>query len=382
MHRIDRIRISGFRKLLAVDLHMKPLLVLIGANGVGKTSLLDAFSLLSTSASGKLSDMVSQLGGVASILTRGKCDSVSFHVDMNVPGHEPLAYELHLAPTGTGYSISRESLSQRRPGFADPFLHINSLGNDIRYYEIEENRLVRPDWEHSPLETSLAQVPKMFRQPEELRRILATATQYHALDVGPRAPVKMPQPMKPATLPGPGGEDIVPYLYSLRESDKSRFDAITDSLHAAFSDFEELNFPPVAAGMLAMTWKDRKFSRPMYMHELSEGTLRFLWLVSLLQSPTLSTVTMIDEPEVSLHPELLGLLAELMREASTRTQLIIATHSDRLIRFLNPGEVVVMDTDEQGCAMATWADTMDLEEWLKDYSLDEVWRLGRMGGRS
>jgi len=192
----------------------------------------------------------------------------------------------------------------------------------------------------------------------------------------------MPQQMKPATLPGPDGEDLVPYLYYLRETDRNRFDVITGSLRAAFPDFEEISFPPVAAGMLAMTWKDRNFSKPIYMNELSEGTLRFLWLVSLLQSPNLSTVTMIDEPEVSLHPELLSLLADLMREASTRTQLIIATHSDRFIRFLKPEEVIVMDIDEEGCSSSTWADQLDLDHWLSEFTLDELWQMGRMGGRS
>ena len=133
---------------------------------------------------------------------------------------------------------------------------------------------------------------------------------------------------------------------------------------------------------MAMTWKDKGFAKPFYMHELSEGTLRFLWLVALLQSPSLSTITMIDEPEVSLHPELLNLLVDLMREASQRTQLVVATHSDRLIRFLRPEEVVVMDVGEDGFATATWADTMNLEAWLTEYSLDEVWRMGQMGGRS
>jgi predicted ATPase len=107
-----------------------------------------------------------------------------------------------------------------------------------------------------------------------------------------------------------------------------------------------------------------------------------LWLTSLLQSPGISTITMIDEPEVSLHPGLLSLLADLMREAAQRTQLIVATHSDRLIRFLKPEEVVVMDIGEDGSATAVWADTMDLEVWLKEYSLDEVWHMGRMGGRA
>ena len=382
MFKINRVEIDGFRRLIDINLPVKPFMVLIGANGVGKTSFLDVFSLLSASASGNLNSKLSDLGGIANILTRGKSEEISFLVDMNVPGHRPLEYELHIQPKGNAYSISREILSQHRDGYNEPFKHIDSADGDIRYYEIDGKRLTWPEWEPNPNETSLAQVPKMFRQPEEMRRILATATQYHVLDVGPRAPVKLPQAMKPATLPGPDGEDIVPYLYYLRESDRNRFDVIVDSLKSAFPGFVELNFPPVAAGMLAMTWKDRNFNKPFYMNELSEGTLRFLWLASLLQSPNLSTVTMIDEPEVSLHPELLSLLADLMREASSRTQLIVATHSDRFIRFLKPEEVVVMDINEEGCATAIWADELDLDQWLADYSLDEVWRMGRMGGRA
>jgi len=382
MNKINRIKINGFRRLFNVDLLVRPFMVLIGANGVGKTSFLDALSVLSASASGDLNGILSQFGGIGNLLTRGKSEYLSLLVDMTVPGHEPLEYEIRLAPQGAAYSISKELLCQQRLNFGDPFKHIDSTYGDIRYYETEVNRLVRPDWEHNPLETSLSQVPKMFRQPEELRRILATATQYHALDVGPRAPVKMPQAMKPATLPGHDGADLVPYLYYLREGDRDRYEAVLDTLKTAFPDFEELNFPPVAAGMLAMTWKDKKFSKPIYMNELSEGTLRFLWLTALLQSPYLSTITMIDEPEVSLHPELLSLLADLMREAAQRTQLVVATHSDRFIRFLKPEELVVMDLDDDGYASAVWADTMELDRWLAEYSLDEVWRMGRMGGRS
>ncbi len=382
MQKINRIKITGFRRLYDVDLRIRPLMVLIGANGVGKTSLLDVLSLLSASAAGRLNSALSELGGVTSVLTRKEADAVSLLVDMEVPGQKPLEYYLSLSPKGTGYAITREVLSQTREGYAEPFKHVDSRDGDIRYFEIEKRGLLRPEWEHDPLETSLSQVPKMFREPEELRRILGSATQYHVLDVAPRAPVKLPQQMKPATLPGADGEELVSCLYYLREGDPARFESIVDSLTAAFHDFECLNFPPVAAGMLAMTWKDKNFAKPLYMNELSEGTLRFLWLASLLQSPGLSTITMIDEPEVSLHPELLSLLADLMREAAQRTQLIVATHSDRLIRFLRPDEVVVMDIGEDGFATATWADTMDLEKWLAEYSLDEVWRMGRMGGRS
>ena len=91
---------------------------------------------------------------------------------------------------------------------------------------------------------------------------------------------------------------------------------------------------------------------------------------------------MIDEPEVSLHPELLSLLADLLREASQRTQLIVATHADRLIRYLKPCEVLTINVNEHGAAEMTWADELDLDKWLEEYTLDEVLRMGRIGGRS
>lgn len=382
MHPIDHIGICGFRRLHQIELALRPMMVLIGANGVGKTSLLDAISLLSASAAGNLNRMLGQLGGLGNNLTIDHSHELSFQVKMTVPGHNPLEYTLSVAPSGTSYYFPQERLSQARPGYPEPFKHIDSAHGDVRYYEITESKLLRPTWEHNALETSLSQVPKMFPQPEELRRILATTTQYHALDVGPRAPVKLPQQMQPADMPGEDGQYLLPFLYNLRESDTARFEAIIDTLRAAFPSFRELRFPSVAAGTLAMTWHDAHFTKPVYAHQVSEGMLRFLWLVALLQSPGLSTVTMIDEPEVSLHPQLLSLLANLMREASLRTHLVVATHSDRLVRFLQPKEVLVMDEREDGCAQVTWGDDLDLDKWLADYRLDDVWRMGLMGGRS
>jgi energy-coupling factor transporter ATP-binding protein EcfA2 len=128
-----------------------------------------------------------------------------------------------------------------------------------------------------------------------------------------------------------------------------------------------------------MTWRDGSFSKPLYMHQVSEGMLRFVWLATLLQSPGLTALTLLDEPEVSLHPELLNLLAGLMREAANRTQIVVATHSESLIMFLKPSEIVVMDVAEDGTANLQWADKMKLDQWLDEYTLDELWRNGRLG---
>jgi len=377
--RFQEISIKGFRRLADVQLEMRPLCVLIGANGIGKTSLLDVFSLLASSAQGSLNAALSELGGLSALITYDRAEEIALGISMETEKDtQTHRYSLLIKPQGPSYIIEQEALHQVHGPIA--FDSIDSHGGDVRY--LDHGQVVRPTWDHNPLETSLAQVPKVFLWPEDFRRRLASSTLYHTLDVEARSPVRLPQLMRPAGLPGNNGEDLIPCLYYLREADRDRFEAIEDSLHAAFPSFARLDFPPVAAGALALVWRDKRFSKPLYANQLSEGMLRFLWLVTLLQSPQLPAVTLIDEPEVSLHPDLLSLLADLFREASHYTQLVIATHSDRLVRFLKPSEVVALDSTHDGMAKLTWADKLDLDEWLAEYSLDEVWRRGRMGARA
>jgi predicted ATPase len=381
-YKIERINIKGYRRLLNADIRMRPLTVMIGSNGVGKTSILEVFSLLASSANGKLKETISKAGGIQEILTSGKSNDISFNLSMSVPDHNPLIYSLSLKPKGLSYEIRSETLTQLRHGYDAPFKYIESSGADIEYYNPDKKKLETPSWEHSCFETSLSQVPKMYKEPEIFRNQLSSSIYYsaYALTLGPDAPIRLPQKMQPATHPGSNGEYLVSCLYYLRETDRDIFEAVEDTLSVAFPSFVRLNFPPVAAGTMSMTWEDENFSKPVYMTQLSEGTLRFLWLITLLQSPDLTAVTLIDEPEVSLHPQLLNILSETFREASKRTQLIIATHSGALIRFLKPSEVVVLDSEE-GLTKIIRADNLDLEKWLKEYNLEELWMMGRMGGK-
>lgn len=380
MTTIAQISIRGYRKLVDVSLSLQPFCVLIGANGSGKTSFLEVLSLLAASGNSQMAAKISDLGGIGDILTRDKAAALELDLSMPIEGHKPLDYKLRIEPRGQGYWIGREMLTQHR-GSPTPFKHIEAENGNVRYFDMSTSRLVRPSWAMDPLETALAQVPRMFREPEDLRRTIAATTFYASLDVAPKSRVRLPQQMRPVTLPGAQGEDLVSCLYSLRENDPDRFEVLEDTLAAAFPDFERLAFPPAAAGMLAMTWKDKNYSRPMYMHQLSEGTLRFLWLATLLGSRDLPPIVLLDEPEVSLHPGLQSLLVKLMREASSRSQIVVATHSDRLVRFLRPEELLVVET-EGGAARFTWADAMQIDDWLSDYSLDELWRTKRLGETS
>ena len=376
MYQVSRFGIKGFRRLLNVDLEIRPFMTVIGVNGVGKTSLLDAFSLLSASAEGNLSKRLSELGGIGNILTRGKSGAMDFSVNMDISNHERFEYILQLVPQGAAYSIVSEVFNQWQGESPNWEKGSDSFDSHSSFVTRKDNTLqfnVLADDE-----TTLSQIPDAYKTAKTCRRILASTIKYHTIDVGPRSHVRLPQQMKPAADPGMNGEDLIPFLYNIRESSQDKFEIITDTMKAAFPDFKEFGFPPVAAGMLTMTWKDRNFSRPLYVNELSDGTLRFLWLASLLQSPILPSITMIDEPDVSLHPEQMRLLVDLMREASSRTRLVIATHSDRIVRFVKPEELMVFDIDEEGGTSAAYADSFDLESWLSKYRLDELWSMGHL----
>ena len=290
-------------------------------------------------------------------------------------------YTLELAERSVGYVIRREHLTQHRdPAMPQPHFYIQNAPGRYRYFDPNTRKLESPTWEYKELETALAQVPRMYREPADFRRMLHETLLYHHVDVSRRGVIRLPQDLRPVSLPGPNGEDLYAALYNLRTEDEASFDRIEEALRAAFPGFRKLEFPLVGAGKATLAWYQEGFTKAFYPNQLSEGMLRFLWLSTILLSPQLPPITLIDEPEVSLHPELLKILAGLIREAARRTQLIVATHADRLIRWMEPTEIAVVDKEEDRTRI-TWADTLDLADWLKKYTLDELWLMGELGGR-
>lgn len=379
---LSRLSISGYRRLRSVDIALRPLNLLIGANGVGKSSVLEVIQLLSLSADGRLERAITEAGGFASLVTAdGATNDLSVAAEVPHSAEPWVRYDLDLVASGLFYAIAREFLTPMISGPGGAPHYIAAQGSNIGYRQ--DGQYIKPNWDYRVTETALSQVPKNYREAERFRQSLIDISPlYHCLDVSTRSPVRTPQVLTHTLTPGINGEDLVSCLYTIRETDRDRFEAIEDALRVAFPTFERLDFPPFAGGRVMLAWRDQGFTRPFHAGELSEGTLRFLWLVAILQSPKLPWITLIDEPEVSLHPELLRLLADLMREASERTQLIVATHSDRLVGFLEPSELIVCDRDDNGGMTVKWADELDLKAWLEDYTLDHLWSMGRLGGRA
>jgi predicted ATPase len=377
------VSVRGYRRLSNVSLALRPLNVLVGANGVGKSSLLEVFRLLGMSANRRLQATITESGGLQSVLTAdGKTSELRLETTFRQADQKSITYELVLAESGAFRfpAVAHEHLSRHDADTTQPPVVLIDSGGGLIRHGIADLPITNGNYD--PAESALSQSDP-FTDSASFQHILGSMSAiHHSLDVSRRAPVRIPQTFAPAQTPGANGEDLVSCLFTMRETDHDRYEAVEDALRAAFRTFERLEFPPVAAGLFSLGWRDKDFTRALYSSELSEGTLRFLWLATLLQSPGLPKITLIDEPEVSLHPEMLRLLTDLMREASERTLLIVATHADRFVRFLDPSELVACDQDEAGCMTVQRADELDIDAWMQDYTLDQLWSMGRLGGRS
>jgi predicted ATPase len=385
--RFTELRIEGYRSLVNIILPLRSLNVMIGPNGSGKTSVLEVFQLLKDATQENLAEALERLGGLSAVLSRvsNYPDHLKIALEVDVQSErsqEPMCYRFELAPRDVSYVIPFERLEwQWDPLAAKPYRYIDAYYENVHYADPGSIGMVRPTWDYHRLELALAQVPRMYEEPEALRGALARTRHFSFLDVGRRSVVRLPQSLTPTTSPGPNGENLYSALYNLRAVHPDVYSRIEDALRLAFPEFRHLEFPVVGAGQVTLAWYQESLGGPLYPSELSEGTLRFLWLTTVLLSPQASPITLIDEPEVSLHPELLKLLAGLLQDASTRGQVIVATHSSDLVRWLQPEEVLVLDKADAQTRF-TWADTLNLEEWLQEYTLGDLWLMGTLGGRS
>jgi predicted ATPase len=386
--KLKEIHIEGYRSLLDVTLSLRDLCVMIGANGSGKTALLEVFLLLQRAAEANLAKHLDTLGGAQAILSQtadspARAIKISLSADLEKSAsQEPIKYRLELAPRGTGYAFPSERLEWHRDvGAANPFIYIDAQYDRVSYFDPETRRLNHPTWNYNVHELALAQVPRMYTEPEALRSLLASILFFSSLDVNQRAVIRLPQSLTPERYPGPNGENLYSALYNLEAMDSKTYRRIEELLRIGYPSFDRLKFPVVGAGQVTLAWYQKGLSKPLYPNQLSEGTLRFLWLITVLLSPDAPAILLLDEPEVSMHPELLKLLAGLLQDVAIRSQVLVATHSPDLIRWLQPSEVLITEKNEAGTTEYTWADSLNLDEWLKEYTLRDLMVMGTLGGR-
>lgn len=364
-------------------LRLKPLNVLIGPNGSGKSNLIEAVSLL-RAAPTHLAAPVRDGGGIRDWLWRGKENAeatVEVIVENPLKEGVPIRHKIVFSESVQKFILVDERIENERPvGRANEPFFFYKYNNGYPYLSIKgENRQLQHE-EVEPDESILSQ----RKDPEQYPEITYLGKQYGRIRIyrewsfgrytPPRQPQKADQPNDQLSETF---ENLGLVLNRLRGDYKIKIKILENlqQLYQGIEDYDVL----IQGGTVQVFFHENRFQIPAT--RLSDGTLRYLCLLAILCNPEPPPVVCIEEPELGLHPDILPSLARLLKDAASRTQLFVTTHSDILVDELSddPESVIVCEKIEGKTTMKR-LQSKDLEKWLEKYRLGQLWMRGEIGG--
>ncbi len=391
--KISTLQIEGFRSLYEVDWKPGDLNVVIGPNGSGKSNLLKVLELLSASARGRLGRQIQREGGMEPVVWDGRISQVTFKLRTSPldPARDSLTYELTLARLGmsSAYYIKHELLGNDEGVAAgekpEPLKLVERTPQQALVYDEEGRRLTAPVESVPEEETLLSLAAGPFtanRWITAYQNRLAGWRIYHDFQTHAESPVRQPSLARHETAVEADGSNLVAVLHTLYTGSREFKQDLNSALMAAFGeDFEELLFPPAADQRIQMRVRWRSLKREQTTADLSDGTLRFLFLIAILANPNPPALIAIDEPETGLHPAMLPIVAEYAAEAALHTQVIFTTHSAEFLdAFHGVTPVTTIVKWEEGKTQLQVVDAATLNYWLKEYTLGKLFRSGNLEG--
>ncbi len=366
---LTAISIDGYRSVRKIHLPVGHLTVLVGRNGVGKTNLYRALELVAAAARGTITREIAAEGGVESVLwagprRRGEFTRLRLGVELGDLAYRieiglPAPMEAALSPTEP--LVKAEELVFR--GDRKPVTLVERKGPSA-WLRDEEGRRVTYERALIPSETALAafQDAGRFAELDGVRRALLDWRFYHDFRSDKDSPIRRPPLAITTPTLSSDGADLAAALatvINIRDEAPAIEAAIADAFPGATLDVDIID------GRVSMSLQLADMPRPLAAHEFSDGTLGFLCLVGALCGYRLPGFIALNEPENSLHPELIGPLARLIGRASERTQVWVVTHSQALAEALAEGEGaaprVVIKQDG-----ATWIEGLSLTGRIDD----------------
>lgn len=384
MPAIKHITVHGFKSIKHLDkLALLPINVLIGANGSGKSNFIGVFAFLQAIREGRLRDYVARAGGADRVLYFGSkvTEELKLHVEFEgaVRQDEVNQYEIEL--TATEVDELYPSIDTEFVSFWNNKTHPEPFKEPISGHDGEAG-ISNPD----------AKVIASY-----VRDYLASWRIYHFHDTSPSSPIKRTGDLHDNRFLRPDGSNLAAFLYRLREGASRRgrkrrrsqktqtaYRMIRDTVRMAAPFFEDFLLEPMALNeeKIRLEWLHRGSDAYFDASSLSDGTLRFIALATLLLQPVSlrPSVILLDEPELGLHPYAITLLASMVKQASVKTQIVLATQSPILLDYFDPEDVLVADRLD-GATQFNRLKSDQLTEWLEDYSLGQLWEKNELGGR-
>lgn len=390
---IQHLKVSGLLSFghKGIDLPMRKLNVLIGPNGSGKSNLLEVINLFREAPSPlhSIAGPIMEDGGIHEWLwkegVRGEGAPVSAIVACRVASRKKgVSYEHALQIDNYGdavglYSESIGEVASGRKRDRQVYNRIEGFGATLWTKPGGLSRKLR-DSRLNSSSSILAQIrdPGRYAVLSYLQEQYSSIQLYRDWSFGPHAMLRKPgRPDDRADALGRSGLNLAAVAASI--SGKTKKQVIT-GMQILYPDVRDLHVRPGPAGTLQLYLEEGN-EVEIPASRLSDGTLRYLALLLILLNPKPAPLTVIEEPEMGLHPDVIPEVARLLEEASERTQLVVTTHSRMLVDCLgdDPESVIVCEKHD-GESVFERLDGQRMKVWLEKYSLGELWSKGELGG--
>ena len=363
MSALKSIKLSGFRSIKEMSLELRPLNILIGANGAGKSNLIAFFKLVNELMGGRLQQHIGATGRATGNLHFGPSITpqleakMVFEVDNGTDTYHTRLF--HAA--GDSLIFAEETLSYQITGFPTP--KAVSLGAGHR-----ETRIGDAAEEDEPAASVL-------------RHLLNHCRVYHFHDTSPTARVRQYCYVGDDRWLMPDAANLAAVLYALKSHQETAYRRIVRTIRQVAPFFEDFDLEPTDSRDIILNWRHRNSDLIFGPHQLSDGTLRAICLISLLLQPkeNLPYLIVADEPELGLHPYALDVIASLFQEASDHTQVLVSTQSSAFLNAFEPEDIVVVERNDEATDFIR-PDAEKLYAWLEDYALGEIWEKNIIGG--
>ncbi len=353
---LERIKIEGFKSIKSLDLSLGPINLLIGSNGVGKSNFVSFFKLVNKIYEQRLQQYALQQG-VENLMHFGRKETKQIFGHLSFGNN---VFEFSLVPNSQGglFIEKEESILPKTQAFRKRYFDVNLTESKIKDSDRERDSY--------------------------LRKHLESYKIYHFHDTSETAPLRSRAQVNDNRILRENGSNLPAYLYFLKLKYPKNYKRIESIVQSIVPDFDRFELQPMALdeNSIELNWSE--INQPEHYFNathLSDGSLRFIALVTLLEQPVLPQVILIDEPELGLHPVAIEKLAGLIKSVAARgCQMIVSTQSVNLLNHFEAEDIITVDR-EGGKSVFSRIDSEALKHWLADYSLGELWTKSLIKGQ-
>lgn len=345
--------------------------VLIGANGVGKSNIVSFFQLLNFAMSGSLQTYIGENGFADAFLYYGSKNTDRIKAKLNfssADSNNVYAFQLAYA-AGDSLIYTDETISFRKKGEGKPFKLTMEVGK-------KESQL------YGALKSQYSSTVRVFM------RLLKGCQYFQFHDTTKEAKIRKSVYIGDNKYLRSNAGNLAAFLYGIKNQDggEKYYERIVRYIQQVMPQFGNFIMEPsvIDDNYISLDWKEKDSDYIFGVNQISDGTLRFMALTTLLLQPpkTMPSIIIIDEPELGLHPTAISILAGMIKKASQNAQVVLATQSPRLLDEFSADQVVVIERDEvKKTSVFKKLSSEKLKDWEEEYTTSELWDKNVIGGR-